>query len=79
MKHRLLDSTINWISDSLKDRNSGRIIDFTLSHTISEVSIKENIVKRFWSILKEVCKHAKMLENIITSIENFSLTLANKK
>ena len=68
LKDRLLDSTINGISDSSKDRNSGRITDFVSPYTISEVSIDEYVVNRFWSILKEVQKHTKRLENIITSI-----------
>ena len=63
----------------LKDGNSVRITDFALLHTISKVSIKEHIVKSFWSTLKEICKHAKRLENIITLIEKFSLILPNER
>ena len=79
MKDKLLDSTINGISDSSKNRNSGKIIDFALSYAISEVSIKENLVKSFWSTVKEICKDAKRLGNIVTLIKNFSLILANEK
>ena len=75
MKDRLLDSTNDGISDGLKDRNSGGTTDFTSPHAIPEVSIEEHVVESF----REVRKHAKRLENIVTSIENFSLILANEK
>ena len=75
MKDRLLDSTINGISDGSKDGNSGGITDFASPHAIPEVSIEEHVVESF----REVRKHAKRLENIVTSIENFSLILANEK
>ena len=79
MKDGLLDSTIDGISDGSKDGNSGGITDFASPHAIPEVSIEEHVVESFWSTLKEVRKHAKRLENIVTSIENFSLILANEK
>ena len=75
----LLDSTIDRISDGSKDGNSGGITDSASPHAIPEASIEEHVVESFWSILKEVCKNAKRLENIVTSIENFSLILANEK
>ena len=52
MKDRLLDSTINGISDRLKDGYLGGITDFTSLNTIPEVSIEEHVVKSFQSILK---------------------------
>ena len=48
---------------------------FNLLHDIPEVSIEEHVVESF----REVRKHAKRLENIVTSIEKFSLILANEK
>ena len=79
MKDGILDITINSISDGLKDRNSGRITGFSSLYAIPKVSIEEHVVESFQSTLKEVCKHAKRLENIITLIENFSLILVNKR
>ena len=75
MKDRLLDSTIDGISDGSKDENSGGITDFALPHDIPEFSIEEHVVESF----REVRKHAKRLENIVTSIEKFSLILADEK
>ena len=51
MKDRLLDSTIDGISDGSKDGNSGRITDFASPHAIPEVSIEKHVVKSF----REVC------------------------
>ena len=74
MKDKLLDSTIDGISDSLKDENSGRIKIFTYYMLSLKLALK-NIVESF----QEVCKYAKRLENIITLIQNFSLILANER
>ena len=79
MKDGLLDSTIDGISDGSEDGNSGGITDFASPHAIPEVSIEEHVVESFQSTLKEVCKHAKRLENIITLIENFRLILVNER
>ena len=56
MKDRLLDSTINGISDGLKDNNLGEITDFASLHAIPEVSIEEYVVKSFQSKLKEILR-----------------------
>ena len=71
MKDRLLDSNIDGILDSSKNRNSDRILGFASLNTIPEVSIEEYVVKTFQSTLKEVYKYSKRLESIITLIENF--------
>ena len=63
----------------MKDRNSGGITDFALPYAIPEVRIKDHVFESLLSTLKEVFKHAKRLEYIATSIENFISILANEK
>ena len=47
MKDRLLDSTIDGISDGSKDPNLGIITDFASPYAIFEVSIEEHVVETF--------------------------------